>query len=72
MLFILLAASALFAADDSWTKVKEVKTGSELRVYKICGTFVPGLQGTGPFLLSRRSTSRGGRLTNVDCVLTRI
>ena len=34
MLFILLAASALFAADDPWTKVKELKTGAELRVYK--------------------------------------
>jgi len=30
----LCAALALFGADDPWSKVKELKTGTELRVYK--------------------------------------
>jgi hypothetical protein len=34
LLFILLAAAAAFAADDPWAKVKELKTGTELRIYK--------------------------------------
>jgi hypothetical protein len=33
-LFVLLAASAVFAADDPWAKVKDLKSGTELRVYK--------------------------------------
>jgi len=31
---MLLAAVAVFAADDPWAKVKELKGGAELRVYK--------------------------------------
>ena len=34
LLFVLLAASAAFAADDPWTKVKELKSGTEMRIYK--------------------------------------
>lgn len=34
LLYSLCIASALFAADDPWTKVKELKSGTELRVYK--------------------------------------
>jgi hypothetical protein len=35
-LFLFLGCGALiaFAADDPWTKVKELKSGTELRVYK--------------------------------------
>ena len=32
--FFLCAALLAFAADDPWAKLKELKTGSELRVYK--------------------------------------
>src|SRR3989442_14639786 len=33
--FLILCAAALaFGADDPWTKVKQLKTGAELRVYK--------------------------------------
>lgn len=35
LLVLLLAAAAAFAAGDAWNKVKELKTGTELRVYKI-------------------------------------
>ena len=31
---ILLAAMTAFAADDPWAKVKELKSGTEIRVYK--------------------------------------
>jgi hypothetical protein len=31
---IFLLALALFAADDPWTKVRELKSGTELRIYK--------------------------------------
>ena len=34
LLFALCAAIALFAADDPWAKVKELKTGTELRVFR--------------------------------------
>ena len=34
LLFSLCIASALFAADDPWAKVKELKSGTELRVFK--------------------------------------
>ena len=34
LLFVLLAASAAFAADDPWGKVKDLKSGTELRIYK--------------------------------------
>ena len=33
-LTILLTAAACFAADDPWTKVKELKSGTEIRIYK--------------------------------------
>ena len=34
-IFILvLAALTIFAADNPWTKVRELKSGSELRIYK--------------------------------------
>jgi hypothetical protein len=34
VLFFLLAAITAFAADDPWAKVRELKSGTELRVYK--------------------------------------
>jgi hypothetical protein len=34
LVFVLLGASVAFAADDPWAKVKELKSGTELRVYK--------------------------------------
>ncbi|MCU1235466.1 MAG: hypothetical protein JWP63_3433, partial [Candidatus Solibacter sp.] len=34
LLFSLSIAVALFGADDPWAKVKELKSGTELRVYK--------------------------------------
>src|SRR5215475_9175446 len=34
LLFPLCVALALLGADDPWAKVKELKTGAELRVYK--------------------------------------
>src|SRR6266540_2308035 len=34
ILFPLCFALALFGADDPWAKVKELKSGTELRVYK--------------------------------------
>ncbi|HEY3825355.1 MAG TPA: hypothetical protein VGL82_12405 [Bryobacteraceae bacterium] len=34
LLFVLLAASAAFAADDPWARVKDLKSGTELRIYK--------------------------------------
>ena len=33
-LVLLIAAAAAWAADDAWSKVKALKTGTELRVYK--------------------------------------
>jgi hypothetical protein len=33
-LLLLLSAAALFAADDSWNKVKELKSGTEIRILK--------------------------------------
>ena len=33
-LLILLSALAVFAADDPWAKVKDLKAGAEIRVYK--------------------------------------
>jgi len=34
LVFFLCAAWLAFGADDPWAKVKELKTGTELRVYK--------------------------------------
>ena len=34
VLFLILAAVAARAADDPWTKVKNLKSGTELRVFK--------------------------------------
>lgn len=34
MLLFMLAAVVAFAADDPWVKVRELKSGTELRVYK--------------------------------------
>ena len=34
VLFFLLAAITAFAADDPWAKVRELKSGTELRIYK--------------------------------------
>ncbi|MGI8742703.1 MAG: hypothetical protein ACR2NN_09060 [Bryobacteraceae bacterium] len=34
VLLFLIAAAMLFGADDPWTKVRELKSGTELRVYK--------------------------------------
>ncbi len=33
-LALLFAGVAAFAADDPWTKVKELKSGTEIRIYK--------------------------------------
>lgn len=33
-LFLLLTTCALFAADDHWDKVRDLKSGTEIRVYK--------------------------------------
>ena len=33
-LFLLIAVASAWAADDAWSKVKALKTGTELRVYK--------------------------------------
>jgi hypothetical protein len=33
--FLILAAAAVFGADDPWLKVNQLKTGSELRIYKV-------------------------------------
>src|SRR5581483_10565175 len=34
VLVLLLTVAALFAADDPWGKVKDLKTGSELRIFR--------------------------------------
>ena len=34
VLFLFLAAVTAFAADDPWAKVRELKSGTELRIYK--------------------------------------
>jgi hypothetical protein len=34
LLFLVLAAATAFAADDPWAKVKDLKSGTELRIYK--------------------------------------
>src|SRR5437764_15155180 len=34
LLLVWLASIAVFAADDPWNKVKDVKSGTEVRVYK--------------------------------------
>jgi hypothetical protein len=34
LLFLLLAAFTAFAADDPWAKVRDLKGGTELRIYK--------------------------------------
>ena len=34
ILFLLLAAATVFAADDPWAKVRDLKSGTELRIYK--------------------------------------
>lgn len=34
LFFFLLAAVTAFAADDPWAKVRELKSGTELRIYK--------------------------------------
>jgi len=31
---VLLAAVTAFAADDPWTKVRDLKSGTELRIFK--------------------------------------
>ncbi len=33
-LLLVFAATALFAADDPWTKVKDLKSGTELQVFR--------------------------------------
>jgi hypothetical protein len=33
-LFLLIAVASAWAVDDAWSKVKALKTGTELRVYK--------------------------------------
>ena len=37
-LVLLLAVAAAFAADDPWAKVKELKSGTEIRIYKRGGS----------------------------------
>ena len=34
LLFLLVVVASAWAADDAWSKVKALKTGTELRVYK--------------------------------------
>jgi hypothetical protein len=34
LLFLLVVVASAWAADDAWSKVKALKTGAELRVYK--------------------------------------
>jgi len=34
LLFVFMAAAAAFAADDPWVRVKDLKSGTELRIYK--------------------------------------
>ena len=34
ILIVLLAAATAFAADDPWTKVQNLKSGTELRIFK--------------------------------------
>jgi hypothetical protein len=34
LIFFLLAATTAFAADDPWAKVRDLKGGTELRIYK--------------------------------------
>ena len=34
VLLFLVSALAVFAADDPWAKVKDLKTGTEIRIYK--------------------------------------
>jgi len=34
LLLLVLAAATAFAADDPWAKVKDLKTGTELRIFK--------------------------------------
>ena len=42
LLFVMLAVSSAFAADDPWARVKDLKIGTELRIYKR-GTVQPVL-----------------------------
>jgi hypothetical protein len=35
LLLLLLSATLAFAADDPWAKVKDLKTGTELRIIKL-------------------------------------
>src|ERR1700730_15638675 len=35
LLLVFLSATLVFAADDPWAKVKDLKTGTELRIIKI-------------------------------------
>ena len=37
LLLIFLTALLAFAADNPWAKVKDLKTGTELRIYKVGG-----------------------------------
>jgi hypothetical protein len=46
LLLVFLAASAVFAADDPWARVKDLKSGTELRIYKK-GTAQPILAKSG-------------------------
>ena len=34
LVIVLLAAVTAFAADDPWTKVRDLKSGTELRIFK--------------------------------------
>ncbi len=34
ILFLILTTAAALCADDAWTKVKDLKSGTELRIYK--------------------------------------
>ena len=34
LILLVLSATLAFAADDPWAKVKDLKTGTELRIYK--------------------------------------
>jgi len=51
--FFLLAAMTVFAADDPWAKVRDLKGGTELRIYK---------RGTAPPVLAKMDQLTGENL----------
>ena len=56
-LFLVCSALAAFGADDPWAKVKAIKSGSELRVYK---------KGAAQPLLVKMDEATDDRLASTD------